>query len=101
MPRYQSARTLLAFLEVIGYGAIAIGIAAGAFLLVQSSQGGVVTALVIAGPVILAGVLVLALAEIAGAHLDTASNTAEILELMREQIRGRTSGDESPRPPHP
>jgi ABC-type antimicrobial peptide transport system permease subunit len=88
MQRYETARTVLAFLEVIAWLAIAIGIAAGFFLGVQSGQGALITGALVAVPTLIAGLLVIALVQLAGAQLDTASNTADLLTLLREQIKG-------------
>lgn len=85
MKSYSTARTLLGLIRLFG-GLIVI---VGFILLLQGARAGLFEALIVVLPTIFGGALLMALAEIGTAQLDTASNTATIADLLRRQSDGK------------
>lgn len=81
MKSYGTARFVLGLLGVLGV----ICIIAGAALLFFGPGRALFEALTLSLPIIFGGLFMIAVAEIGTAQLDTASNTAEIADLLRKQ----------------
>lgn len=81
MQNYSTARLVLNTVGAIGLLAILFALCAFAFMLSQ----GILAALTISVPAALVGLVLIAIAELGSAQLDTAKNTAEIAHILRSQ----------------
>lgn len=82
MKNYGTARALLSILA--GFGVV--GILAGVLFMAFGPSRSLLESAMLGAPLIFGGLVMMAIGELGTALLDTASNTAEIARLMREQV---------------
>ena len=93
MKSYSAARSLIAFLSGVGWLAIGIALVLGALALQRVGLLGAVT---LAVPLALAGLILIGVAQMAAAQIDTACNTGEMVTLlhaMKADMKAPTGAD--------
>ncbi|MBJ2150657.1 hypothetical protein [Paracoccus sp. IB05] len=85
MKNYGTARALLGLLGVLGVIAILAGVA----LIFFGPGRSTIETLTLCIPPIFGGLMMIAVAELGTAQLDTASNTAEIANILRRQEKSQ------------
>lgn len=88
MEKYGAARIVNLLLSILGWATIGL---AGLMVFGAFGQLGPGPALAMALPAALSGLVLIAVAQIASAQLDTAENTGEMVRLLREMKGSKTA----------
>lgn len=90
MKSYSAANGVMSFLEIVGWVIVALA----AVIVVAGASGSLgradpVTAILAAVPVAFGGLLLVAMAQIGKAQVDTAQNTARVAQLLQAMADGQ------------